>query len=88
LTVSRVVDSLPLLLGFDPVEGGHGGWLPAIGGMGPLVVVEGDPLADARLGLACDPISQSCRYYRNLGQTSGERIRLLICPHQVVQFDC
>lgn len=43
--------SLPLLVGFDLVEVDHGGRLPAMGGVGPLVVVEGDPPTDAILGL-------------------------------------
>ena len=43
--------SLPLLVGFDLVEVDHGGRLSAMGGVGPLVVVEGDPSANAGLGL-------------------------------------
>jgi len=38
---------LHLLIGFDAVEADHGGRLPAMGGVGPLVVVEGDPAPDA-----------------------------------------
>ena len=37
---------LPLLIGFDGVEGDHGGRLSALGGAGPLVVVNGDPARD------------------------------------------
>ena len=36
--------SLPLLDGFDLVEVDHGGRLSAMGGVRPLVIVEGDPL--------------------------------------------
>lgn len=43
--------SLPLPVGFDLVEVDHGGRLSAMGGVGPLVVVEGDPSANAGLGL-------------------------------------
>ncbi len=43
--------SLPLLVGFDLVEVDHGGRLSAMGGVGPLVVVEGDPPANAGFGL-------------------------------------
>ena len=43
--------SLPLLVGFDPVDVDHGGWLSAMGGMWPPVVVEGDPSANPGLGL-------------------------------------
>ena len=42
---------LHLLMGFDYVEVDHGGRLSAMGGMGPLVVVECDPAADTCLGL-------------------------------------
>jgi hypothetical protein len=38
---------LPLLAGFDLFEVGHGGRLSAMGGVGLLVVVEGDPSANA-----------------------------------------
>jgi len=38
---------LHLLIGFDAVEADHGGRLPAMGGVRPLVVVEGDPAPDA-----------------------------------------
>lgn len=43
--------SLPLLVGFDLVEVDHSGRLSAMGGVGPLMVVESDPARDARLGL-------------------------------------
>ena len=36
---------LHLPIGFDAVEADHDGRLAAIGGVGPLVVVEGDPVA-------------------------------------------
>ena len=42
---------LPLLVGFDLVEVHHGGRLSAMGGVSPLVSVEGDPPANAGLGL-------------------------------------
>ena len=42
---------LHLLIGFDGVEVDHGGRLPAMGGVRPLEVVEGDPGPDASLGL-------------------------------------
>jgi hypothetical protein len=42
---------LHLLIGFDCIEVDHGGRLTAMGGMGPLVVVEGDPASDASPGL-------------------------------------
>jgi len=38
---------LHLLIGFDAVEVDHGGRLSAMGGVGPLVVAEGDPAPDA-----------------------------------------
>ena len=43
--------SLPLLVGFDLVEVDHGGWLSPMGGVGPPVVVECDPLAHLGLRL-------------------------------------
>ncbi len=43
---------LHLLIGLGCVEVAHGGRLTAMGGVGPLVVVEGDPGPDASLGLA------------------------------------
>jgi hypothetical protein len=43
--------SLPLLVGFDLVEVDHGGRLSAMGGVGPLMIVEGDPSADAIPGV-------------------------------------
>jgi hypothetical protein len=39
--------SLHLLIDFDVFEVDFGGRLSAMGGVGPLVVVEGDPAADA-----------------------------------------
>jgi hypothetical protein len=42
---------LHLLISLDCVEVDHGGWLSAMGGVGPQVIVEGDPAADAGLGL-------------------------------------
>lgn len=45
---------LALLVGLDLVEADHGGRLSAMGGMRPLVIVEGDPSAKARLGLRAD----------------------------------
>jgi hypothetical protein len=42
---------LHLLIGFDVVEVDHGERLTAKSGMGPLVVVEGDPVSDASPGL-------------------------------------
>jgi hypothetical protein len=39
------------LIGFDVIYVDHGGRLTAMGGMGPLVVVEGDPASDASPGL-------------------------------------
>lgn len=48
--------SLPLLVGFNLVEVDHGGQLSAIGGVGTLMVVEGDPSASPGLRLrACLP---------------------------------
>jgi hypothetical protein len=38
---------LPLLVGFDLVEVDHAGRLPVMGGVGPLVLAEGDPAPDA-----------------------------------------
>jgi hypothetical protein len=35
------------LIGFDGVEADHGGRLSFMGGVGPPVVVEGDPMPDA-----------------------------------------
>jgi hypothetical protein len=43
--------SAGLLIGFDAVEVDHGGRLPAMGGVRPLVVVKGAPPPDASLGL-------------------------------------
>lgn len=43
--------SLRLLVGFGLVEVDHDGRLSTIGRVGSLVAVEGDPLADAGLGL-------------------------------------
>jgi len=43
--------SLPLLVGFDMVEVDHGGRLSAMGGVRPLVIVEGDPFRNAGFGL-------------------------------------
>ncbi|WGT51425.1 hypothetical protein [Thioclava nitratireducens] len=50
--------SLPLLVGFDLVEVDHGGRLFAMGGVGPLVIVEGNPSANAglRLRAVSDPV--------------------------------
>ena len=42
---------LHLLVGFDLVKVDHGGRVSAMGGVGPLVIVEGDPAPDACLGL-------------------------------------
>jgi hypothetical protein len=42
---------LHLLIGLGCVKVDYGGRLTAMGGMGPLVVVEGDPAAYACLGL-------------------------------------
>jgi hypothetical protein len=42
---------LHLLIGFDYGEVDHGGRLTAMGGVWPLVIVEGDPATDACLGL-------------------------------------
>jgi len=42
---------LHLLIGFNAVEVDHGGRLTAMGGVGPQVVVEGDPAPDTGLGL-------------------------------------
>jgi hypothetical protein len=42
---------LDLLIGFNAVEVDHGGRLSAMGGMGPQMVVKGDPSSDASLGL-------------------------------------
>ena len=42
---------LNLLSGFNAVEVDHGGRFPAMGGVGPQVIVVGDPAADAGLGL-------------------------------------
>jgi len=42
---------LHLLIGLGCVEVDHGGRLSAMGGVWPLVVVEGDPTSDAGLGL-------------------------------------
>jgi len=42
---------LHLLMGLSCVEIDHGGRLTAVGGVGPLVVVESDPAADASPGL-------------------------------------
>jgi hypothetical protein len=42
---------LHLLIGLSCVKVDHGGRLTAMGGMGPLMVVEGDPPPDAGLGL-------------------------------------
>jgi hypothetical protein len=42
---------LRLLIGLGCVEVDYGGRLTAMGGVGPLVVVEGDPASDASLGL-------------------------------------
>jgi hypothetical protein len=39
------------LIGFDCIEVEHGGRLTAMGGMGPLVIVESDPASDSGLGL-------------------------------------
>jgi len=44
-------DVLHLLIGLGCVEVDHGGRLTAMGGMGPLVAVEGDPASDASPGL-------------------------------------
>ena len=46
--------SAGLLIGFDGVEVDHGGRLPAMGGVRPLVVVKGDPPPDTSLGLRAD----------------------------------
>lgn len=43
--------SLPPLAGFEPVEVHLGGWLSALGGVGPLMIAECDPASDACLGL-------------------------------------
>lgn len=43
--------SLPLLVGFDLVELDQGGRLSAMGGVGPLVIVKGNPSANASLGM-------------------------------------
>jgi hypothetical protein len=42
---------LHLLIGFDVIEVDHGGRLSAMGGVGPQVIVEGDPAPDASLCL-------------------------------------
>jgi len=42
---------LHLLIGLGCVEVDHGGRLTAMGGVGPLVVVKGDPASDASSGL-------------------------------------
>ena len=42
---------LRLLIGFNAVEVDHGGRLTAMGGVGPQVVVEGDPASDTGVGL-------------------------------------
>jgi hypothetical protein len=42
---------LHLLIGFDCLEVDHGGRLSAMGGVRPLVVVEGDPAPDTCLDL-------------------------------------
>lgn len=42
---------LQLLINFDIFEVDHGGRLAAMGGVGPQVVVEGDPASDARFCL-------------------------------------
>jgi hypothetical protein len=41
---------LHLLIGLGCLEVDHGGRLTAMGGMGPLVVVEGDPASDVSPG--------------------------------------
>ena len=59
LSYSQLLDRFPadlsyflhLLICFGCVEVDHGGRFAAMGGVGPLVVVEGDPAADACLGL-------------------------------------
>jgi len=40
---------LRLLIGFNAVEADHGVRLPAMGGVVPRVVAEGDPASDAGL---------------------------------------
>jgi hypothetical protein len=42
---------LHLLIGFDGIEVDHGGRLPAMGGVGSPMIIEGNPLADGNLGL-------------------------------------
>jgi len=42
---------LHLLIGLGCVKVDHGGRLTAMGGMGPLVIVKGDPASDASLCL-------------------------------------
>ena len=50
---------LRLLIGFDGVEVDHGGRLPAMGGVGSPMIIEGNPLADGSLGLRpCFPSVQ------------------------------
>ena len=57
MSCSRLLDSFPaelgyclhLLLGFDAAKAAYGGRVTAIGGVGPLAVVEGDPAPDAGL---------------------------------------
>ena len=44
-------DDKTLVIDFDIVEVNHGGWPSTMGGVGPLVVVEGDPSANGSLGL-------------------------------------
>jgi hypothetical protein len=48
-----------LLIDLDCIEVNHGGRLTAMGGMGPLVVVEGDKASDTCSGLClCFPSVQ------------------------------
>jgi len=46
------------LVSFDLVEVDHGGRLSAMGGVGPLVIVEGSPSANARLRFARRPLKR------------------------------
>jgi len=52
--------SLPIPAGLDLVEVDHGGRVPSMGGMRPLVVVEGDPSADIGLGLRAPVAGERC----------------------------